>query len=474
MRKWSIFTKILVFGLGIALFTALILSLVLSSLFSYYFYRQYEASLKEDLQEAANLTTKYLQGQMGVNAYHRGMDLITRVGGTNFYLLDAHGAVSFKTEGSSDFAPGQNVLADLVQHARGNQIYTRIVRDQKEHSLDIVVAATRLPEGTIIGFFPVADIREPVREVIRLVWLAALGTFTLAVVPALFFSRHFTRPLVQMSRVALLMGQGDFSARIQVEQERHDEIGQLARALNFMATQLEALERTRQDFLANVSHELRTPLTSIRGFVQGMLDGTIPPAGRPAYLARVFAETGRLAHIVDDLLTLARLKSGHLRFNWEDVCPGTILAEVVEILTPLAVEKKVTLDFSTSVEGYMTLRGDRCRLAQVFTNIIDNAIKFSPENSKVIVRGEWKASGFLVRVTDEGPGIPPAELPYIFERFYTGNLSSDREYPGTGLGLAISKLLVEKHGGKITAGNRPGGGCEFSIFLPARGPQVAA
>ncbi|MGB9803743.1 sensor histidine kinase [Desulfofundulus sp.] len=471
MRKWSIFVKILLLGLGIALFTAMVLSLVLSSLFSHYFYREYETSLKGDIQEAVNLTTKYLQGQVGINAYHRGMELITHLEGTNFYVLDAHGNVTFSTDVDGDFMPGRDVLAELVRHARADQVYTRVVRDRKQPSLDLLVAATSFPGGTIIGFFPVADIREPVKEVIRLVWLAALGTFILAIVPTYLFSRHFTRPLVQMSRIALLMGEGDFSVRVQMEQERHDEIGQLARALNFMATELEALEKTRQDFLANVSHELRTPLTSVRGFVQGMLDGTIPPAEHPAYLARVFSETGRLAHIVDDLLTLARLKSGHLRFNREDLHPEEVLADVVEVLTPLAVEKQVVLDFSTNAGERRTICGDRCRLAQVFTNIIDNAIKFSPANSTVIVRGEWKPGGFHVRVADEGPGIPPAELPYIFERFYTGNLSSDREYPGTGLGLAISKLLVEKHGGKITAANRPGGGCEFSIFLPEHWPQ---
>lgn len=136
-----------------------------------------------------------------------------------------------------------------------------------------------------------------------------------------------------LSRVARRMGEGDFSAR--VELRRRDEIGDLAAAFNSMAQQLERLDKERQAFLANVSHELRTPLTSIRGFIQGILDGTIPPPDQPAYLARVFGEVGRLSGIVDELLTLARLRSGRLHFNWERLDPVAVLAAVIEMLTLL-------------------------------------------------------------------------------------------------------------------------------------------
>ncbi|MGQ9513432.1 sensor histidine kinase [Thermodesulfitimonas sp.] len=137
---------------------------------------------------------------------------------------------------------------------------------------------------------------------------------------------------------------------------------------------------------------------------------------------------------------------------------------VVEMLTPLAAEKKVKIDFVTVGEE-RRLWADRGRLAQIFTNILDNAVKFSPRGGKVAVNASWDAQGWRVTIGDEGPDIPPGDIPYILDRFYTGNLST-RESPGTGLGLAISKLLVEEHGGTISVRNRPGGGCEFTVFLP--------
>jgi signal transduction histidine kinase len=196
-----------------------------------------------------------------------------------------------------------------------------------------------------------------------------------------------------------------------------------------------------------------------------MLDGTIPPANQQDYLSRVFTETERLNNIVNDLLTLARLRSGKLVFNWEDINPETVVADVVEMFSPQASEAKVSLEFTRPGTSRM-LRGDSNRLTQVFINTLDNAIKFSPVGGKVQVLGQWLPGGFQVQIIDEGPGIPPDELSRIFERFYIGNISSDREYPGTGLGLAISKLIVEKHGGSIKASNRKEGGCIITTFLP--------
>ena len=459
-----IFVKILLLGLGTAFFTALMLSLFLTTLFSHYFYQKYEIALCDALQEAESLTVKYLEGEVAVNSYRRGMQLIDRLQGTHFCVLDTHGKTVLETAPAIDTAPSQQVLKNLVREVRKDGILNEVIADPKERSLDILIAATAVPGATVVGFFPVADIKEPIRESVQLVWLAALGAFVVAVILTFFVSRHFTRPLINMSQVALRMGHGDFSARIQLD--RKDEIGQLAQALNFMASQLDTLERNRQDFLSNVSHELRTPLTSIRGFIQGILDDTIPSENRLSYLARVFAETGRLSQIIDDLLALAQLRSGRFQFNWKDIDPKGVLEEVIEMLTPLAAEKGVTLNFTGGSES-RTLTADRLRLSQVFTNVIDNAIKFSPARGEVEINAGWEADSFKISVADEGPGIPQEELPHVFERFYMGSSSSEYEHQGTGLGLAISKLLVEEHGGTITVRNRSSGGCEFVIFLPA-------
>ncbi|RPF46980.1 signal transduction histidine kinase [Thermodesulfitimonas autotrophica] len=458
-----IFSKMMVLNLAIVLFTALALSLLLSFLFTRYFYREYGRNLEEALQEATVLAAKHFAGRTSRSGFERGLKLIDRLEGVHFWLLDPQGRLLFTTAPDLEIFPKPGFADQVIACLRQGRMYARVLTDPKDPSLDLMVAATSLPEGALVGFFPVADVKEPLKESIGLVWLAAVGAFALGAVPTYFVARHFSYPLVLLSRVARRMGQGDFGAR--VELKRRDEIGDLAAAFNAMAQQLESLDKERQAFLANVSHELRTPLTSIRGFIQGILDGTIAPPDQPAYLARVFGEVGRLSGIVDELLTLARLRGGRLRFHWERLNPTAVLDAVVEMLTPLAAEKKVKIDFA-AVGDQRELWADRGRLAQIFTNILDNAVKFSPEGGKVEVNACWDAQGWRVTIGDEGPGIPPGDIPYIFDRFYTGSLSA-RESPGTGLGLAISKLLVEEHGGTISVRNRPRGGCEFTVFLPA-------
>jgi signal transduction histidine kinase len=461
----NVLSKMLILNLGITFFTMLFLSLVLLLLFSHYFYQKNEAFLEETVQEAKSLIIKYQRKEIKENSFKRGMELIDRIEGIHFYVLDASGKILFETIAENKYAPTEDVLNDIMQNTKGGKMFTAVFSDPKKPSLDILVSSVNVPGGTVLGYYLVADIMEPFRESFRLIWMTVVGAFVITIIPTYFVSRHFTRPLMEMSRAAYKIEQGDFGVRVNLV--RHDEIGRLAQALNSMASQLENIEKERHDFLATVSHELRTPLTSIRGFVQGILDGAIPLANQAVYLARVYKETSRLSHIVDDLLTFARLRSERFNFNWEEADPVEALTASVEILSPLAAEKRIALNFSVKGENQI-IYADIGRIMQVFINVIENAIKFSPEDKEIIIDAKWQPSGFLVRIMDEGHGIPPEELPYIFDRFYAGSFSSEREYPSIGLGLAICRLLVKKHGGEITVSNRPEGGCEFVIFLPKR------
>ncbi|MGO0122117.1 sensor histidine kinase [Desulfothermobacter acidiphilus] len=462
MRR--IFSKVLVFGLGIALINTLILSLVLSSLFTRYFYRNYSSLLMEALREGKNFAVKYQKQEIKQPAFERALDLIDRLEGVHFCFLSAQGEILFATAPQIDLVSSKEMLALVNQHLENREYYTTFFTDPHDPSLDIIMGATRVNGDTLLAFFPVANIQEPVHESIMLVWLAAAGSFLISIIPAYLISRHFTRPLEDMGQLALRMGRGDFSVRFPTAR-RQDEIGQLARTLNDMAAQIEAIDRERQEFLAYVSHELRTPLTSIRGFVQGMLDGTIPEDKQQAYLARVFSETERLRRLVDDLLMLVRLRSGQFSFNWQLTDLQRVMTAVEEIMSPLAAEKEVDLEFH--LRGQLPVYADEGRLVQVFMNIVDNAVKFSPPGKKVVVEAEKTGAYLRVRVTDEGPGIPPEDLPRIFDSFYSGSTRTRSEL-STGLGLAISQLIVEKHGGYISVRNRPEGGCEFTVILPVK------
>ncbi|HEY3373491.1 MAG TPA: HAMP domain-containing sensor histidine kinase [Candidatus Aquicultor sp.] len=460
----SIFAKILVSGLFIALVTALALSFILSSLFGRYYENRADQELNEGLHAAETLTKNYLAGRIPLNAYAHALQMVEDLEGSHFIIIDSHGKTVINTRPQIGGGLSESMLRLLAPQLSDDQILEKQVKDSDSQTLKIDTMTSSVSGAKIIAYNHLIDIREPVEEISRLVWIATVLAFFISIIPAFIMSKHFTAALVNMNEAAKTISQGDFSVR--VTSNRNDEIGELASTLDYMATQLDKIEQTRQDFLANVSHELRTPLTSIRGFVQGMLDGTIHPEQQTAYLARVYSEAGRLSKIVDDLLTLARLQSGRVQFEWKEEDPAAVLSEVVEILEPQATEKQLKLELVRVGEN-RKLRTDRNRLAQIYMNVLANAIKFSPSGGTITVNSVWNTDGYYVTVLDEGSGIPEDELPSIFERFYTGSGKTDRELPGSGLGLAISKLLVEEHAGTITAVNRAEKGSEFTIFFPS-------
>jgi signal transduction histidine kinase len=219
--------------------------------------------------------------------------------------------------------------------------------------------------------------------------------------------------------------------------------------------------------VANVSHELRTPLTSIRGFAQAILDGTASDAESQGHAAQVILdEADRLRRLVDDLLELARLDSGQIVFARDRVDLNRLIAAVVERLSPRAAEAGVTVRYDPP--RFPNLIGDGDRLAQVFTNLLDNAIKYSGAGGEVRVWGDTTEAWVTAHIDDSGPGIPPEELSRIFERFY--QLDKARSGRGAGLGLAISHEIVREHGGHLVAQSSPGKGSRFSVQLPISRP----
>lgn len=232
------------------------------------------------------------------------------------------------------------------------------------------------------------------------------------------------------------------------------------------------LEKMRRDFLADVSHELKTPLTSIRGFAQAILEGVVTQKEQAQrYLHVIMDESVRLTRLVNTLLDLSRIESNAVALQFEDVDLGESLADAVERLDPLQSERDV--EVKLEIPPLPPVRADRDWLAQVWLNLLENGIRHSPPGGVVYVRAalDSDAAGpmVVVDVEDEGAGIPEEELPYIWERFY--KVDKSRRYTrgaGTGLGLVIVKELVERHKGRVFAGNRPEGGARFRVQLPLR------
>lgn len=277
--------------------------------------------------------------------------------------------------------------------------------------------------------------------------------------------RNLTAPLLHLSNAAHSYARGDFSPRVNIE--RNDEIGQLAEAFNQMAADLEQLESSRRSFVANVSHELKTPMTTIGGFIDGMLDGTIPPERQSEYLSIVSAEIKRLSRMVVSMLNLSKIEAGQLDLKFAPVDIQSLLVET-------------TLNFEKQIEQkHLDIRGfdimlphkilaDRDMMSQVVYNLIDNAVKFTPQDGYISFSAAPTEEGesIEVKILNSGDGIPEEERSRVFERFYKVDKSRSYDKKSSGLGLYIVKSILDLHGGKIRVESKVGQYTEFIFEVP--------
>ncbi len=236
-------------------------------------------------------------------------------------------------------------------------------------------------------------------------------------------------------------------------------------------TDLRRADRIRRDFVANVSHELRTPLTAIRGYVEALLDGPDHEPGTTRFLEIIARHSARMERLVKDLLRLARLDAGQEPLELAEVSVEGLFGSVAADLQPLIEGRRQSVRIDVTPPT-LTVRGDPAKLHDVLRNLIENASAYTPEGSRIELTATADASQVRLSVADTGHGIPDAELPRIFERFYRVDKARSRDSGGTGLGLSIVRHLVELHGGQASAANRPDGGAIFTIVLPVAGrPQ---
>ena len=300
-------------------------------------------------------------------------------------------------------------------------------------------------------------------------FVLAAGLMLLASsVLAIFFTTRLTTPLRRISEAARKFGGGDFSVRVPVDGD--DEVAQLAVTFNNMARNLETIDSSRASFMGNIAHELRTPMTSIKGFIDGMLDGTIPDELRQHYLGLVSQEVGRLTRLIQNMLDISKLEAGEYRVNAQSYDVWESLTGVV-----FSAEQRVE-ELGVEIQGLAPQKtivyADPDLVYQVVYNLFDNALKFTPKGGYIRFSVQ-KAGGFVtVSVENSGQGISAEALPFVFERFYKEDKSRGLNTRGSGLGLHICKVLIGLSGGKIWAESEEGRFCRFSFTLPCDCPPA--
>ena len=279
-----------------------------------------------------------------------------------------------------------------------------------------------------------------------------------------FLMRKLTDPLQKITDAAQRFGGGDFSVRVEgVEGE--GEVVDLAHTFNQMAENIQSNDNSRGQFMGNIAHELRTPMTTIKGFIDGMLDGTIPPEETKHYLGIVSQETGRLARLVQNMLDITKLEAGEVPIHAQTYDLWKTVTDVV-----LSDEQRIE-DGKIDIQGLggdpLLIYADPDFVHQVVYNIVDNAIKFTPAGGTISFAAERRGNMVEVRIENTGAGIAPEALPFVFERFYKENRSRGMNTRGSGLGLHICKILVNLSGGQIHAESEEGNWCRFVFTLPA-------
>ena len=298
-----------------------------------------------------------------------------------------------------------------------------------------------------------------------LIW-SGLLTVGLAAVLTFFLSRRILAPVESLSRAARALARGEFSQRVAVTSR--DEVGELSRTFNAMATELATTEEVRRSLVADVAHELRTPLSNIRGYLEGIRDGVIP--ANPDTLGSMHEEVLLLTRLIDDLQELALAESGQLNLYIQTCDVADLVRRAVSGVQPRTESKGITL--KADIQGEALVQADAERIGQVLRNLLVNAANYTESGGNVTVALLRRDGEVEVRVEDTGPGIEEADLPFVFERFYRVDKSRSRTTGGVGLGLTIAKRLVEAHGGRIAVESVVGKGSTFSFTLPATdGPE---
>lgn len=357
----------------------------------------------------------------------------------------------------------QDIMEALGRVLSGEEIDLHVnVEGDNLFTVGVPFVQNGLVLGAVFMQTPAQVIEAGASQLLLPVLGVAAGAAVLAGAVLFFILRGMMKPLGRLTDAARAMAEGDFAVRVPQSKSTR-EMAELSAAFNTMADELSAVEDSRREFVANVSHELRSPITAIRGYIEGMLDGTIPEEGREKYLSIVSDESRRLSHLIGELLALSRLERDDAALDCTDFDVCDLLERVFLRRTGDLESRAMDVDCDFDPEP-CHVYADMARIDQVLVNLIDNAIKFTPDGGKITLRVRAADGLCTVTVQDNGVGIQPEDRPRVFERFFT----ADRAHTsgkGTGLGLSICQRILEMHGQKIRLLDTQEGAA-FAFTLP--------
>ena len=464
----------------------LLVSFIALGITMYYFVTSYwEAEKKNNLIDNANKVAQVIEASSDYSSVTRTLivndldlftvtiDTISKSIDADIFVVDTKGVCKYCSDGDQCIHEAKlipsYVLAlttggDFFEHGTLEGFYTEpyytagvpiVINDQGEKVL--VAFCYVSTKSAFVSQFPMTFM--------RIFLTAAVLTLLIVLIFVFWMSYSMVKPLRQMSNAAKKFAVGDFSTRVTVTS--NDEIGELATAFNEMADSLSASESMRRSFIANVSHELKTPMTTIAGFIDGILDGTIPPERQSHYLKIVSNEVKRLSRLVTSMLSLSRIDNGELKINRKNFEMFSMIVTILSTFEQQIEEKHFEI---RGLENFKSVEvnADPDLMYQVIYNLIENAVKFTNEGGYILFSLEETRYDLSVSIENSGAGIPPEDIRYVFDRFYKTDKSRSIDKKGMGLGLFIAKSIMRLHGGDIYVESAVNEYCRFTFRLPKK------
>lgn len=418
----------------------------------------------------ANIISDTLSSYPTLEGGNAEADIARILAGTNVRGIITNSAytVLIDTAQSSDLE-GKIFTRDIIKTALGDVQANSLDKDSDTNSTMLSVCVPIKQGGTIVGATyltsSVSDIEQTLHHIRISLWLFCIVISILVGLLSMGISYIVTAPLDEIMQTAREISKGNFSVRIKVK--GHNEIAQMTETMNYMCSELETLDERRKKFVSDASHELKTPLATIKLICDSLVTNEEPDIHVVReFLGDLSDEVDRLTRVIERLLALTKLDSGNTIAKFESVDIVVMLNTIVRKLTTAANAKDIVLYSELDTENAQPLMLDYDKMWEAIYNIVDNAIKYSPEGGFVRVALEFAPTDAIIRVEDNGPGIPETEYDRIFERFYRLDDSRARDTGGTGLGLSIAREAVLMHGGQITVEGSEGMGSIFVITLP--------
>ena len=432
----------------------------------------YEHLAKEkatDLYKEANMIanqygSEYYTGKLTLLEIKRQLQAINTFIDVEIWLTDVNGKIKCDTE---DYQKANIVIPDFDPAATGISQY-QIGNYHGMFTEDVLSVSAPIAgkfdiNGYIIIHSSLASIEATRDKLLNISYITLLVIIFLSLTFLVVFTLFVYKPFKKITKAADAYASGDFKYKFSVP--GHDEIATLAATLQYMAHELDKANDYQKKFIANISHDFRSPLTSIKGYLEAMLDGTIPPELQEKYLHIVIHETERLSKLTNDILTLNSYgnKGTYLEITAFDI--NSAIKDALNTFEGVCNKRKISFELTFSAKTQPVL-GDIGKIQQVLYNLIDNAVKFSHNNSFIKITVTEQSNKVMISIKDSGIGIPKDSLSKIWDRFYKTDLSRGKDKKGTGLGLSITKEIIQAHNENIDVISTEGVGTEFIFSLP--------